>query len=477
MSEDFDPEVFRSWSPEAQKQAADLLREKLDTERRAWFCASPGRHCDGKPHEGYPYKHARADQWPPPGTDWFVWALLGGRGSGKTRSGAEYTRKVSERIPYITIVAPTSDDVRNTCIEGESGLIAACEHAGLSGWEWEPSRRKFTFPNGAIALTFSGEEPDRLRGKQSGFTWLDEPAHMALIEKVWANVLYGLRLGMRAHILVTTTPLPTKWIKDLIADEGTVAVAAPTMLNLDNLAPNFRKRVVDPLIGTRLGRQELLGEVLIDVEGALWQEWFLRQEDYVDLGFDEVAIGIDPAGSANKRSDETGIVVCARKGDLFYVIEDGSGRMSPDQWAVKADSLYDKHQADVLVPERNYGGDMVISTLRLTGRTALRVKPVVAMRGKALRAEPIVGMYEQGRVLHTPITPGGLKDLEQEMLEWIPGVGNSPNRVDALVHALTYLSGRGGKSEMSVPSEAMIRPPAGVVLPTFGPQVAVPSWS
>jgi phage terminase large subunit-like protein len=466
--DDFDPEEFKRWTPEAQKQAADMLAAEMEVVRRAWFCKR-GRSCDGKPHKGYEYGHARGDQWPPAGVDWFVWFLS---------AGSEYTRKISDIIPYIRIIAPTTDDVRAVCIEGESGLIAACDHAGVRGYTWEPSKHKFTFPNGAQVLTFSAEEPDRLRGKQSGFDWMDEPAHWPLVEDVWSNALYGLRLGKRIHVLCTTTPLPSKWVKKVVAEPDTIRVVAPTMANIDNLAPTFRKKIVDPLVGTRQGRQELLGEILSDIEGAMWMEQDIHRIEWADIGFDRVAIGIDPAGTANKRSDETGLVVAARKGDVYYVLWDGSARLSPEGWASRADHLYAKFQADVLVPEKNFGGDMVESTLRNLGNDAIRIKPVTARRGKALRAEPIVGMYEQGRVLHMPPPEHSLEDLETEMVEWVPGKGDSPNRVDALVHALTELAdGSGGMGTIAAPPPVPMRGGHVSVLDPWGNPISVPSAS
>lgn len=452
-----EPDDFHRWDSKTQEQAAAELRAAMSVHRQVWYCTDPGRLCDGKPHEGYPYKHARSDQWPPEGVDWFVWMLRGGRGSGKTRSGAEYTRKVSEKVARSALIAPTSQAVRDTCIEGESGLIAVLERAGQRGYDWEPSKRKFTFPNGHVAYTYSGEEPDRLRGPQHGFAWLDEPAHIPLIGEVWSNLLFGLRLGRRPHILCTTTPLPTKWIKDLVAHPKTVSVVASTYANLDNLAPSFRETVVSQFEGTRLGRQELHGEILADIEGALWIAEWLRSETWVAHEFDRIVVGIDPAGTAHKRSDETGIIVAARLGDLYYVIADASGRMSPEAWAATADSLYDRFLADALIPEQNYGGDMVKATLRNTGRDAMFVDPVIARRGKALRAEPIAALYEQKKVIHMPAPGQDLSDLESEMLEWAPGRGDSPNRVDALVHALTALANNGGLGSIALPGDQAMR--------------------
>jgi phage terminase large subunit-like protein len=438
--ERLDPESIRrmaeGWSPEARAEAARLVEDLVEGRRRAWYCAHPGRNCDGKPHKGYPYPHARSDQWPPPGQDWFTWFLSGGRGSGKTRTGAEYARKMSERVGRMALIAPTGADVRDTMIEGESGLIAVCAYAG-EPVKWEPSKRRITFANGCIATTFSGEEPDRLRGPQHGFAWLDEPAHMPLIEEVWSNLMFGLRLGKRPHVVLTSTPLPTKWVRDIQSRQNTRVVRVSTYANIDNLAPNFRDEVVAAYEGTRKGRQELYGELLIDVEGALWSDEYLQHVDELPE-FDRIVIAIDPAGSQGKRSDETGIMAVGRVGKEAYVIKDASGKYSPQGWARQALSLYRDLEADAIVAEKNFGGDMVKKVIETEAEAMginARIMVKQAMRSKALRAEPVVNLYEQRRVWHAR----SLSALEEEMLTWVPGQGASPNRVDALVWAIDEL--------------------------------------
>lgn len=455
----FDPEAWKNWDAGSRERAATMLAAAMDTDRKVWYCSSPGRLCDGKPHEGYPYRHARSDQWPPPGVDWFVWLIKSGRGAGKTRTGAEWTRKSSEKVPRLALVGRRGKDVRGTMVEGPSGLIYACERAQV-GYDWKPALGEFAFDNGAKAFTYSAEEPDSLRGPQHGYAWLDEPAHMDLIQDVWDNLLMGMRLeGIPggARILCTSTPLPKAWLKELIAQPDTITVTVPTSVNFDNLDARFQKNVTARYEGTRQGRQELYGEIVEDVDGALWSEEMFHREEYLDLGFDEVAIGVDPAGTANKRSDATGIVVCARKGEMFYVIEDGTARLSPEGWASRVDMFYDKHAADWVIPEKNFGSDMVLSTLRNSSHAAVRIKPVQARRGKALRAHPIVALYEQGRVKHIPYPGTSLEALEQEQIEWVPGKGDSPNRIDALVHALTHLANLSESASIAAPDGEMIR--------------------
>lgn len=427
-----------SWPAAARERALDSIGAIERGERRAWYCRL-GRKCDGNPHEGYPYNHARGDQWPPPGSDWFTWFLSGGRGSGKTRTGSEYTRKMSEKVGRIALVAPTGADVRDTMIEGESGLKYVAALAGQK-IHYEPSKRRVTFPNGCIATTFSGEEPARLRGPQHGFAWLDEPAHMPLIEDVMSNLLFGLRLGERPHVVLTSTPIPTKWVKATQKDPKTKVVRVSTHSNRANLAPTFFETVVSRYEGTRTGLQELEGRLLESVAGALWNTEILNREEIEFEDLDRIVVAVDPAGTANRRSDETGIVVAGIRGKNAFVLEDVSGKYSPMGWARKAHALYEKYKADAIVAEVNFGADMVeeiISRNVPEGVMPPRIIKARATRGKAVRAEPVVALYEQARVFHR--VGSNLADLEDEMLTWVPGHGDSPNRVDALVWAITDL--------------------------------------
>lgn len=428
----------QNWSPEAQAKLRDELDLVMRGELRAWYCTR-GRACDGKPHDGYEYSHARSDQWPPPGTDWFVWLLSGGRGSGKTRTGAEYTRRVTEKVPRMALIGATSTDIRETMVEGPSGLKYVYAMAGEQ-IDYQPSKRRITFPNGCIASLFSAEEPDRLRGSNTGFIWMDEPAHYEDPVAVWSMAVLGLRIGERPHICMTTTPLPSKFIKKRIKDPRTKVSRVSTYANLDNLAPTFAEEVLSQFEGTRLGLQELYGKVLKEVDGAKWSEAIIGHDRDVDWQeLERIVIAIDPAGTANRRSDETGIVVVGRLGKMLYVLEDASGKYSPNGWAMKAIELYDKYRADAIIAEKNYGGDMVKDTIRNRGFEG-RIIEAQAMRGKSLRADPVVAKYEQGLVLHVGLT---LAELEDEMLTWVPGKGDSPNRVDALVWGLTEIADLG----------------------------------
>jgi phage terminase large subunit-like protein len=466
----FDPREWESWDQKSKDKLLHAL-QMAEKKKKVWYC-DRGRKCDGEPHGAFDYGHARGDQWPPPGDDWLVWLLKGGRGSGKTRAGAEWTRKMSESIQRVSIIGPTLPHVRDVMVEGDSGLLAVFEYAKTEAL-WEPSKRRITIPckckpgkkthtgDEHYITAFTGVEPERLRGPQHGAVWLDEPAHFALIEAVWDNMMFGLRLGQRPVVLCSTTPLPTKWMKALIAEPDTRAVTVSTYANLRNLAPTVRKTILSKYEGTRLGRQELYGEVLEDIEGALWT-WDLIEayrslpdtdEESGDLvrsirveDMDRIVVAIDPAGTSSKRRDETGIVVVGKKGTQFYVLADRSGHYTPEGWAREAWKAFDEFNADKVIAEKNYGGEMVSSTLR-NSRPNGPVDLVTSRRGKVLRAEPVVALYEQGRVHHFEV----FGELETQMCEWVPDKDDSPDRVDALVHGITSLSVGSGPSSVAVP--------------------------
>ncbi|QGJ92781.1 terminase [Arthrobacter phage Beagle] len=472
-TENIDLSDWENWDPKSKEKFLKAL-ENAQKVKKAWYCASPGRACDGMEHEGYPYRHARGDQWPPPPGDWLIWLLKGGRGSGKTRSGSEWIRNISKTHERVSIIGPTSFHVRGTMIEGDSGLLAVFENAGQEAL-WEPSKSRITVacqcktdkPEpvhrlGHFIQAFTGEEPERLRGPQHAAVWLDEPAHFDKIEKVWSNMIFGLRLGTDPKILCSTTPLPTKWMKELVKRPDCVSVTVSTFANLANLAPTVRQSLKE-YEGTRLGRQELYGEILEDIEGALWKtsmiDDFRFREDVHEIAktMERIIVSIDPAGTSSKKRDETGIVVVGKLRNQFYVLADRSGHYTPDGWAKEAWKAFDEFEADLVVAEKNYGGEMVLSTLR-NSRISGPVKLVHSRRGKVLRAEPIVSLYEQERVHHTL----DLTELETQMTEWVPDMDDSPDRVDALVHGLTELSGGPGPASIAMPTgEFMPRGGAG----------------
>jgi len=385
-----------------------------------------------------------------PGAEHYLAEGLFNHNSGKTRSGSEWVHRAADHIHRIALIAPTGADARDVMLEGESGILSVAPPGKRP--HYEPSKRRLTWPNGAVGSVFSAEEPDRLRGPEHGAAWLDEGAFMPLIQDVWNNLLFGLRLGRRPRIIVTTTPKPRPWLKELLADKRTRLSKASTYDNLDNLSPVFAEQIISRYEGTRLGRQELHAELLTDVEGALWTWEMIEENRVVEAPEDleRIVVAIDPAGTSKKQSDETGIIVAGKAKGITYILEDRSGRYTPHGWAVAARNLYEEWSADAVIAETNYGGEMVEHTLRTSGVKA-RLLKVNARRSKALRAEPVVGLYEQGKVKHV----GSLPTLEEQMTEWVPFEGHSPDRLDAMVYAVTSLSS-GGRAEIASPLRLVV---------------------
>ncbi len=304
-----------------------------------------------------------------------------------------------------------------------------------------PSKRRLEWPNGARTLIFTADEPERLRGKQHMRLWCDEVAAWRHPE-AWDQAMLGLRLGADPRAVATTTPRPTRMIRDLIADPTTVVTRGSTYDNRANLAPQFLDQIVRRYEGTRLGRQELGGELLLDVPGALWTlAMFDERRSAPDLK--RVVVAIDPAASSKEDSDETGIIVAGQgiDGD-WYVLADRSGIFSPNEWAKRAVAAFEEFRADRIVAEVNNGGEMVGATVRTVRRT-VPFKAVHASRGKAIRAEPIASLYTDRHVWHTQ----PFDTLEEQLVNWTPDSGESPDRMDALVWALTELSE--GKREVT----------------------------
>lgn len=382
-------------------------------------------------------EHARDAQLPPTG-DWWVWLIRTGRGWGKTRTGAEFTSEIARcgTVEWIHLIAATAADARDTMVEGESGLLSVARNDFRP--EYEPSKRRVTWPNGCTATLFTAEEPDRLRGPQCGFWWADEVAAWQYAEETWDNLQFGARLGDDVRGVVTTTPRPVALIKKLTRDPRVRQTFGSTFENEANLAGSFISAIRERYEGTRLGRQELAGELLEDNPDALWRrEWIERDRiaklpDGVHLS--RVVVALDP--STTTTGDEAGITVQARGSDSrFYAMADYSMQGSPDAWGKQAVAAYYAHNADVLVYESNQGGEMVASVIRSVDRS-VNLKAVNASRGKVTRAEPIAALSEQGRISHI----GHLPKLEDELCEWTPGTPNSPNRLDAYVWGMTELS-------------------------------------
>lgn len=381
---------------------------------------------------------ARPGQRRPPG-DWNIWLILAGRGYGKTRVGAQAILEAVElgHAKRIALVAETAADARDVMVEGESGIMACAPPWNRPSYQ--PSKRRLKWPNGAIATTYSAEEPDQLRGPQHDFAWGDEIAKWRYAD-AWDQLQMGLRLGLNPRTVATTTPRPTPLIKELFKDPGTVVTRGSTYENRANLSPKFIARVLAKYEGTRLGRQELEAEILDDAPGALWkrgriEELRVMPKDVPRLT--RIVVAVDPAVTANEDSDETGIV-CAGLGvdGHAYIIEDGSlSKATPNQWAQQVVALYKRHKADRVVAEVNNGGDLVETNIRTADKHIAFTK-VHASRGKAVRAEPVAALYEQGKVHHI----GMFATLEDQMTSWDPVYSaKSPDRMDALVWALTEL--------------------------------------
>ena len=390
---------------------------------------------------------ARPEQLEPKG-NWNVWVALAGRGWGKTRAGAEWVRhRIKKGDKIVHCVAPTKGDVRRVMVEGDSGLINVCwkgdksyRGSPLGLPIWSPTNNTLTWENGAKAVFFSAEDPERLRGPQAYSAWTDELCAWRNAQETWDMLQFGLRLGRRPQVFVTTTPKTTKLIRNILDDDKTTVSTGSTYDNAANLADTFLDAVRKTYEGTRLGRQELYAEILDEASGALWNRTLLAscEVDKDDVPtLNRIVVSIDPAVTANAESDMTGIVVAGVDvNGRAYVLEDHTGRYTPQQWASKAVELYREHMADRIVAERNQGGDMVRHTLHTEDET-VPVKLVHASRGKMARAEPVSALYEQDKVRHVR----GLNDLEDQMVQWEPlGSTGSPDRLDALVWAITDLS-------------------------------------
>lgn len=403
---------------------------------------------------------ARGNQKVPPnmGTDYRVWMFRAGRGAGKTRSASETLRQMIEVAPRIALIAPTAADVRDVLIEGDSGIMSVFPPDQRPFYE--PSKRRVTFHNGAMAFAYSAEEPERLRGPQHHWAIGDEPASWPNGEEVLSNLLFGLRLGSTPWVMLTGTPKPLPWLRALSERPDTYTTTGSTYDNLRALAPGFIADILGRYEGTRLGRQEIYAEFLDDTEGALWTEaiidrariasfdpskpWtslnaYLTAGGYgalIDRRAWRTIVAVDPPGE----TAECGIVVATAPvqgqagRDHCVILEDASISGRPEEWGAQVAAAARRWNAERVVVESNQGGDMTRATIQAVD-PGLRVEKITAKVGKAARAEPISALYERGWVHHA----GFLPMLEAQMSQWVPGVSKSPDRLDALVHAVATL--------------------------------------
>lgn len=417
-----------------------------------------------------------------PLVDWDTWVIQAGRGWGKTRTGAQAMLELAEEAAQLVatgrlapeearihLVGATAADVRDVMIKGPAGILR-CSPPWFPA-HYEPSNRRIVWPGGVEALLFSAEEPDRLRGPQCIGGWGDEVAAWKYMEETWDNFELGCRLGPKPRLVVTTTPRPVPQFKKILTQRGTVVTRGATKDNVRNLNPDRVKKLYDKYEGTRLGRQELGGELLDDNPNALFH---LKNIEMARLRLDRylaeykenlvrVVVSIDPAVSTNEDSDETGIVVaasgwCTCRGarELHgFVLDDVSGMLTAREWALAAGSAYRTWRADRVLGETNQGGNLVQENLMANSETqALPYSGVHVHEGKRLRAEPVGALYEQGKVHHV----GSFATLEDQMTNWDPaGNSRSPDRLDALVQALTELLVEAAPIEY-VPHNKPIRP-------------------
>lgn len=390
---------------------------------------------------------ARPNQLTPPG-DWLIWFIKAGRGWGKTRVGSEDTADFARKNPgvRIAIVAPTFAVGRDVCVEGESGLLNVLHKDEIA--HWNRSEGALVLRNGSRWKVYSAGEPERLRGPQHHRAWCEELPSWPIHQATWDMLMFGLRLGENPQVIVTSTPKPYKIVKDLIARGTTLVTSGSTSENKQNLSRVMLDELEQRYGGTLLGRQELEGEIIDDVEGALWRRSTIEETRAVQpLQLDKVVIAVDVAITANEQSDETGIVVAGRTGHVddghAYVLGDLSLKAQPEVWGAVVVQAFLEYEADAIVYETNQGGELVAATIRAAANSLgvpvnrLHLVPVHASRGKRTRAEPVAVMYtEQGgkRVHHTQAFP----ELEDQQCTWVPG-DSSPDRMDALVWALTHL--------------------------------------
>jgi len=398
-------------------------------------------------------KKARPKQLSPK-AEHFIWLILAGRGWGKTRTGAQDIALFALRNPnsICAVVAPTFGDLRRVCFGGPSGLLTIipedCYKTNYGTNGYASSLSEIRLHNGSKIVGYAAVNPERLRGPQFHRAWCDEVASWQYPE-AFDQLMFGLRLGDNPQAVITTTPKPIPLIKQLVARDDVFVTRGSTFENEKNLAESALEMMRERYEGTTLGRQELYAEIVDDVEGALWNpklidEARLPREQEKEL--QSIIVAIDPAVTSNVNSDETGIIVVGKDiNNQYYVLEDASGRMTPDQWARKSINLFYDWDADKIVAETNNGGDLVERLLR-NFDVNIPYRSVQATRGKLVRAEPIASLYEQKRVHHMGVFP----ELESQMCTYTGQLRPSPDRLDALVWGLTELNKSKGRVDWRI---------------------------
>jgi len=430
----------------SQPSGAEILSALSGEQRRNWIAALSDDEAEAILHDWEFW--ARPNQREPADRPWVNWLVMAGRGFGKTRIGAEQVRKWVKEFPIVNLLGPTAADVRDVMVEGigaGSAIMEVCRQDERP--LYEKSHRRLLWPNGAVSLLFSAEEPERLRGPQCHKAWCDDIAAWRYPSEAWEQFEFGLRLGSNAQVVVTTTPKPIPLIKELVANPATAITRGSTYDNKLNLAKNFFDSIIRKYEGTRLGRQELNAELLDDRLGALWTLKAIDADRVRQCPLLwRIVVGTDPAVTSGEDAAEWGILIAgvgpSPTGQVwpshFYVLDDLSRKLSPNEAAQLVVHSYQAYKADRIVAEVNNGGDLVEAILRNVNLN-FAYKPVRASRGKLTRAEPIAALYEQHRVHHV----GAFGVLEDQMCDYVPLVSKSPDRMDALVWALTELSGDG----------------------------------
>jgi phage terminase large subunit-like protein len=440
---------------EGQQELELLLEASEEDQRRIIWTMTP---FDALKYDARFETWAHKNQLPPKSEGWRTWLMMAGRGFGKTRAGAEWIFRLAEGKPgcRIALVGATIADARSIMVEGVSGLLSIAKRYGRK-LSWEPSLGRLTWPNGSQAQLFSGDNADGLRGPEHDFAWADELAKWRQAQETWNNLQFGLRRGARPRALITTTPRPGPLLESIRDAEWTVTTTGRTSDNI-NLDEKFVQIMTATYGGTRVGRQELDGELIKDVEGALWPREVIERARVTPLtlpslrdgplplpqgerGFDRIVVGVDPPAGVGEGSDACGIVVAGSLGETLYVLEDASVRgLSPEAWSNRVAAAAARWGTHLVVAEANNGGAMVASVLKAAD-LGLKVRLVHASKGKCARAEPVALKFEAGKAFFA----GQFPELEAELGGMTAGggydgPGRSPDRADAMVWALTVLS-------------------------------------